>query len=181
MRKKQSRPHLNPRFPLASDNKVLPDTNVFVTYIMSKSDQTLVCAVFDKVRTSDELIITNQVMSELYSLDLSRKHVTHLDITNALRKLQPRLIYVCNPSAEDLSAFSIEDEDDKIILYSARESKADIILTDDKVWFKDDVYGADVEIIDPFGYVHYDEIKSGEMEIRNPGIGRIKRIFSKRR
>lgn len=180
MFKNSTRKTLSKSHRVASYDIVVPDTNVLVTYVMSKSDKTPICAVFQKVKESDTLVVTNQIMQELYSLDLSKKKVSKDDVTRALRKLQPTMVFVCNPSDEELSRFTIDDEDDKRILYSAKQVNAKIILTDDKAWFRDNVSGADVEIMDPYGYMHYEEIKTGAIKMRDPTVGRIKRVFSRR-
>lgn len=160
---------------------VFPDTNVLVAYVMSRNSNSLVCAVFDKVRESDKLVVTNQVIDELYRIDLSRKNVTNKDITEALRRLEPTLVFVRNPSKKELEEVFIDDPNDRKILYSAKQVKASIILTNDNAWFRDNVSGINAEVMDLLGYMHQDGIRDGTTHFDKPNAGRIKKVMENRR
>ena len=175
---RRSGPSRRNQTAMASYDIVLPDTNILVTYVKSKSDGTLVCAVFDKVRKSDTLIITNQVMEELYRIDIG-KNYGHEEITAALRRLRPKMVFVINPTEADLEGYHIDDPNDRQILYSADLSKAEVILTNDKAWFRDNVSGLDAVVMDPMGYLYHEEIEAGTKRFDNPNVGRIHRIFKR--
>ena len=161
---------------VASYDIVFPDTNILVAYVLSKSDNSLVCAVFDKVREADTLVVTNQVMDEIYRLDLSGEGIYRDDVTRALKKLKPSLVFVVNPGDADLERYSIDDPRDKPILYSADMVNARVILTNDKAWFRNNVSGVNAEIMDLLGYLYHDEIVAGTKRYDNPNAGRIKRV-----
>ncbi len=164
---------------LRSRNPVFPDTNVLVAYVIGQDDPTrVVCLAFDKAKENDVILVTNQVMAELYSAGMSEKKIPTKEITRALRRLGPQLVYVSAPSPEDLKSVYIEDPDDMSILYSARAAGAKVILTRDNKWFLDNVYGIDGEIMDPHGYLYHDEILAGKKTFSKPYFGRIKRVFS---
>ena len=164
--------------PVASHEIVFTDTNVLVAYVKSKSDNTLVCAVFDKVRESDTLIVTNQVMWELYHIDIGPKYGA-TEITHALRRLKPKTVFVVNPTDYDLTRYTIDDPKDRAILYSAHMANAGVILTNDKAWFRSNVSGLDAIVMDLLGYLYQDEILSGEKKFDKPDAGRIVRIHKR--
>lgn len=162
-----------------SNSVVFPDTNVLVAYVLSKSDNSLVCTVFDMVRESDTLVVTNQVLDELYRIDLSKKTTTG-DITKAMRRLNPALVFVRNPSESDLRMFTIDDPNDRKILYSADKVNAAIILTNDAAWFRDNVSGVDAQVMDLMAYCYQDKIRDGSMVFKKPDAGRIRQIRKRR-
>ena len=165
---------------VVSNSVVFPDTNVLVAYVLSKSDNSLVCTVFAKVMEADTLVVTNQVLDELYRIDLSDKKVTSKDVTKAMRKLKPTLIFVRNPSKSDLELFTIDDPEDRKILYSANKVEAAVILTNDRAWFRDNVSGTDAEVMDLMAYLYQDKIRDGSMVFEKPDAGRIKQIRKRR-
>ena len=159
-----------------SNNPVVPDTNVLVAYVMAKNDNALICAVFDKIRETDTLIVTKQILDELYRIDLSRRNITAKEITNALRRLNPKMVFVRNPSEEELASVNISDPNDRQILFSAYKAGADVIITRDAAWFKKDVYGFDGTIQDPEWYLYGKEIEAGTKKFNNPHAGRINKV-----
>lgn len=54
---------------------VFPDTNVLVAHVMSRNSNSLVCAVFDKVRESDKLVVTNQVILADEFINIRADHI----------------------------------------------------------------------------------------------------------
>ncbi len=159
-----------------SNNPVFPDTNVLVAYVMAKDDNALICAVFNKIKETDTLIVTKQILDELYRIDLTRRNITAKDITEALRRLNPTMVFVRNPTDEELATVNISDPNDRQILFSAREAGADVIITRDAAWFKKDVYGFDGTIQDPEWYLYGKEIKAGTKKFKDPNAGRISKV-----
>ena len=164
-----------------SRNPVFPDTNVLLAYVIGYEDPTkVVCLAFEKAKEKDVIVVTNQVLAELFSRAKRDKKASTDRIVSALRVLKPKLIFVKKPSPDELKNVFISDPDDMEILYSARVAQATVILTRDDTWYRDDVFGLDAEITDSHGYLYYERILDGTKRFENSKIGRIVRILKDR-
>lgn len=138
-------------------------------FVKSKSDNSLTRAVFDKIRGGNTLIITNQVMRELYTMDTGEGY-GRAEITAALQRLHPKTAFVVNPSLDDPSRYSHSDPIDLHIMYSADLAHAEVILTEDKKWFWNNVAGIDATIMNRPDYLYRDEIKVGTKIFNHPEV-----------
>ena len=166
---------------IISENPVFPDTNVLLAYVIGYDEPgKIVCMAFEKAKTNDVVVVTNQVMEELVKISLRYNKASADRILDAMRELNPKLVFVKKPTKEQLDSVYISDPDDMEILYSAKSAGAKIILTRDNAWFRDDVFGIDGEIMDPIGYLYHDEILIDGKRFRDPDVGRIRHIFSRK-
>lgn len=168
------------RTTVVSYNPVFPDTNILFAYVIGwKKPEKAVCLAFKKAKTEDVVVVTNQVLEELYRTGPKKGKMTVDQITEALRELRPELVFVKNPTPAELESVFVQDKGDLPILYSAYCAGATVILTRDNKWFEDGVFGVDAEIMEPYGYLYYQDILDGKKTFSNSNYERIVRIFRK--
>ena len=106
--------------------KIFTDTNVLVSALTARG----LCAdLFEVILADHQLIIGEVVLEELERVLLLKLKVPEKDALQTLQFLRKQHI---QPLPDSVSELNIRDEDDRWILESAIQAKADILVTGDK-------------------------------------------------
>ena len=106
--------------------KIFTDTNVLVSALTARG----LCAdLFEVILADHQLIIGEVVLEELERVLLLKLKVPEKDVLQTLQFLRKQHI---QPLPDSASELNIRDEDDRWILESAIQAKADILVTGDK-------------------------------------------------
>ena len=165
--------------PLFNRRKVTLDTNILVSYIISKKDKSVVKSVVTKTIRDDELIITDIIRDEV--LAYADKNGALATISELQRKIDGLGVPIISigpaPSAKDLQRrYGIRDIKDGKILYSVETTESVILVTYDDDFFDGKLKGVDVEVMDPVVYLFEDDVKSSKYRPKRPKNGRFFKI-----
>ena len=165
--------------PLFNRRKVTLDTNILVSYIISKKDKSVVKSVITKTIRDDELIITDIIRDEVLAYaDKNGALATRSELQSKIDGLGVPIISIGPaPSAKDLQRkYGIRDIEDGKILYSVETTESVILVTYDDDFFDRKLKGVDVEVMDPVVYLFEDDVKSGKYKPKRANNGRFLRI-----
>lgn len=145
--------------------KVTLDTNVLVSYIISKKDNSVVKAVVTKSIRDDSIMITDIIRDEV--LSYADKHGSRLsreDLQRGIDSLDvPVIVLSPPPSKTELQRrYGIRDINDGKILYSVEMTDSVILVTYDDDFFDGRISGLDVEVMDPTFYLYESDIRNGK-------------------
>lgn len=108
--------------------RVMIDTNVLVSGLLFPASQ--MNAIMVHIINRHKLVISSYVLAEFKDV-VRRKFPRHVDhIDELLRGMSYELVYT--PDTMEASAFSIRDEADYPVLYTAIIEGVDILITGDK-------------------------------------------------
>ena len=142
-----------------SRRKVSVDANVLMAAIAYKSKVTP--QVLDRIRSRDELIVSNIIL--LQCTRQANKKNCRLDedaIRRAVLEICPDVVMIEVIPLEELRRrYSIRDEGDLEVLYSADATHSDILITGDKDFYDENwpPRGAKVRFMRPREYLEEDE------------------------
>ena len=165
--------------PLFNRRKVTLDTNILVSYIISKKDKSVVKSVVTKTIRDDELIITDIIRDEVLAYaDKNGALATRSELQRKIDGLGVPIISIGPaPSGKDLQRrYGIRDIKDGKILYSVETTESVILVTYDDDFFDGKLKGVDVEVMDPVVYLFEDDVKSGKYRPKRPKNGRFFKI-----
>lgn len=159
--------------------KVTLDTNILVSYIISKKDSSVVKSVVSKTLTEDQLIITYIIRDEVLAYaDKNGALATRSELQSKLDGLGVPIISIgpAPPAHELQRRYGIRDVDDGKILYSVETTELVILVTYDDDFFDGKLKGVDVEVMDPVVYLFEKDVKSGKYKPQRTSNGRFSRI-----
>ncbi|MCL2142675.1 MAG: type II toxin-antitoxin system VapC family toxin [Methanomassiliicoccaceae archaeon] len=142
------------------NRKVTLDTSVLIAWVLSKKERSLYRVVVRKAVTEDILMLTDIIWDEC--LDFADKkrgrkaNITREDIDAKLRELSVDVVHIRPiPTDNELKAmgYSIRDDDDLKILYSADITNSVILVTKDDD-FRGDVKGIKAKVMTSKSYLH---------------------------
>jgi len=139
------------------------DSNILISYIISKRDNTIVKKVVIKSITDDRLMLTDVICDECRKYAGKKgATVTEDDISNKLIEICPGIINISPvPSEEELlKKYNIRDKSDLKILYSVEMTDSVILVTLDDDFT--DVKNLRAKIMRPGEYL-YEESKKEQM------------------
>jgi len=148
------------------------DSNVLISYVISKKDDSIVKKVVTKSVTDDRLMLTDVIFDEcLRHTERRKARVSKEEMSGMLKELSSEIIKITPvPSNEELAErYKIRDKKDLKILYSVEMTDSVILVTYDDDFF-DNVEGVKAEIMYPADYLREDERK-----------GLLKKLFGRRR
>lgn len=106
--------------------KIFLDTNVFVSAMATRG----LCAdVLREVLTSHQLVVSDSLLNELKQVLHQKLRVPAMLIDEVIEMLQQDAHFA---NSKDLADIVIKDKDDLMILSSALNGKADLLVTGDK-------------------------------------------------
>ena len=158
-------------FGLFNRRNVTLDTNILISYVISKSDNSVVKTVVTKAAKDDNLMITDIIRDEVLAYaDKKDAYATKDELRDGIDSLGVEIVKVGPPpSKEELQRrYGIRDIKDGKILYSVETTQSVILVTYDDDYFDGKVHGLDTEIMDPVVYLYEDDIKSGKYVPKRP-------------
>ena len=165
--------------PLFNGRKVTLDTNILVSYIISKKDKSVVKSVVTKTIRDDEFIITDIIRDEVLAYaDKNGALATRSELQIKLDGLAVPIIAIGPAlSAKDLQRkYGIRDIEDGKILNSVETTESVILVIYDDDFFDGKLKGVDVEVMDPVVYLFEDDVKSGNYKPKWANNGRLFKI-----
>lgn len=106
--------------------KIFTDTNVLVSAFTARG----LCADLLEVILADHQLMTGEIiLQELQRVLTTKLKVPEEDVTEVLHFLRKHHV---EPMPEKPSEINVRDEDDRWVLESAIQAKADMLLTGDK-------------------------------------------------
>ena len=114
--------------------KVTLDSNVLISYVISKKDNTINKKVVIKSVTDDRLMLSDVIFEEcLRHADGKKARATREEIASKLLEISPEIIQISPvPPTEDLlMRYKIRDLSDLKILYSVEMTESVILVTMD--------------------------------------------------
>jgi len=134
------------------------DSNIFVSYVISKVDCSIEKKVIVKSMSDDRLMLTDIIWEEVLNFADSKKNranLTREDIADRLNALNLKVVTIGPaPSDEKLKemGYSISKDADLKILYSVHTTNSVILVTRDG-HFSGDVKGLTAKVMDPETYI----------------------------
>lgn len=151
-------------FRLFNRRNVTLDTNILVSYIISKKDRSVVKTVVTKTIQDDNLMISDIIRDEVLAYaEKKDAKATREQLQKGLDELNVPIVKVgpAPPASELQKKYGIRDIKDGKILYSVETTDSLILVTYDDDYFDGKLHGLDVEIMDPVVYLYEDDVKSG--------------------
>lgn len=155
---------MNP-FQRKDRRNVTLDTNVLISYIISKKDNSVVKSVVTKSVRDDNLMITDIIRDEILAYaDKKDSRLSREELQKGIDSLDiPIVMLTPPPSKEELQRkYGIRDISDGKILYSVEMTDSVILVTYDDDFFDGRISGLNVEIMDPVFYLYETDIRNGK-------------------
>ena len=130
------------------------DSNVLISYIISKNEESNTKKTFKKSITDDHLMLTDIIYEECMDFcDKLGSKIEEIDVSEKLNEVGYVILLLPVPPTDELKKkYKIRDENDLKILYSADKTKSVILVTMDKDF--DDVSGVNAKIMSPREYLN---------------------------
>lgn len=136
-------------------DRVVVDTGVIMAVVAYRSKR--LAPVFEKARTEDDLVISNLILMQCArQADKKKCSMSREEIIGKVRELCPDVVEIAIIPLEELRArYSIRDDSDLEVLYTADVLDADIIVTSDNDFFdvKNPPCGICARILRPLEYI----------------------------
>lgn len=136
-------------------DRVIVDTGVIMAVVAYRSKS--LSSVFEKAKKEDELVISNIILMQCARQSNKRKCTLSKDeIIEKVRTLCPNVVEIAIVPLEELrERYSMRDESDLEILYSADMLDADLLITSDKDFFDEErpPKGIRAKIMRPMEYL----------------------------
>lgn len=142
------------------------DSNVLVSYVVSKRDNTVNKKVVTKSTTDDRLMLTDVIYEEcLRYADKPKARATKEEMTVGLKGITPHIIDISPvpPDSELMKKYKIRDQKDLKILYSVDMTDSVILVTMDDDF--SDVKGMKAKIMNPAEYLRDDGKKKNQKKV----------------
>jgi predicted nucleic acid-binding protein len=146
---------------LKQRRNVTLDSNVLISYVISKRDDTIVRKVVIKSVTDDRLMLTDVIFAECQKYaDKHESRTTKDEMSRKLKELSPEIIDISPvPSNDELKKrYKIRDLEDMKILYSVEMTNSVILVTLDDDF--SDVKGLKAKIMRPGEYLYEEKGKN---------------------
>lgn len=146
---------------MTSDGKdrVVVDTGIIMAVIAYRSKSLV--PVFDKAKRKDDLVISNIILMQCARQTDKRKcTLTREEIVQKVTELCPNVVEIDVLPLEELRKhYSMRDDSDLEILYTADVLDADIVITGDNDFFdeKNPPKGVKVRFMRPREYLQEDD------------------------
>lgn len=140
-------------------DRVVVDTGIIMAVIAYRSKSLV--PVFDKAKRKDDLVISNIILMQcVRQADKRKCTLTHEEIVQKVIELCPNVVEIDVLPLEELRKhYSMRDDSDLEILYTADVLDADIVITGDNDFFdeKNPPKGVKVRFMRPREYLQEDD------------------------
>lgn len=136
-------------------DRVVIDTGVIMAVVAYKSKRLV--PVFEKARSEDDLVISNIILMQCArQADKGKCSMSREEIIEKVRELCPNVVEIAIMPLEELKTrYSMRDDSDLEILYTADVLDADVIVTSDNDFFDEGnpPRGIRAKILRPLDYL----------------------------
>ena len=140
-------------------DRVVVDTGIIMAVIAYRSKSLV--PVFDKAKRKDDLVISNIILMQcVRQADKRKCTLTREEIVQKVTELCPNVVEIDVLPLEELRKhYSMRDDSDLEILYTADVLDADIVITGDNDFFdeKNPPKGVKVRFMRPREYLQEDD------------------------
>lgn len=126
--------------------KIFTDTNVLVSAFTARG----LCTDLLEVILADHTLMTGEfVLTELNRVLITKLNVPEIKVSDTLKFLRKHHV---EPTPDEPSEVDVRDEDDRWVLESAVQAKADVLVTGDKDLLDISKDVQQLKIISPRGF-----------------------------